>query len=153
MPAPIVPIGTALARLVAKHGLPAVQKAIASTGKGNAAKQAAIQSARKNHPVGKGLPNQGAKAKVYDIKTKSEIKNPKPVPTKVAKKAPAKKATKPPTKPLKLTTRGKVVATGAAGAGTVGTIKGMKKAGEMNAARIRRNKSKSEPVPRNPRKQ
>jgi hypothetical protein len=97
------------------------------------------EDAMKKHPAGKGLPNQGAKAKVYDIKTGSQIKNPKPV--------------KPPQKPLNLTTRGKVVATVGTGAAAVGTTKGMKKAGEANAARIRRNKAKSVPVPRNPRKQ
>ena len=60
---------------------------------------------------------------------------------------------KAPAKPLGLTTRGKVVATAGTLAAAAGTNKGMKKAGEMNAARIRRNKSKSVPVPRNPRKQ
>jgi hypothetical protein len=100
------------------------------------------EDAMKKHPAGKGLPNQGAKAKVYDIKTKGEVKNPKPV-----------KPAKPAQKPLNLTTRGKVVATVGTGVAAVGTTKGMKKAGEMNAARIRRNKAKSVPVPRNPRKQ
>jgi hypothetical protein len=97
------------------------------------------QDAMKKHPAGKGLPNQGAKAKVIDIKTKAEVKKPKPV--------------KPPQKPLNLTTRGKVVATVGTGVAAVGTTKGMKKAGEMNAARIRRNKSKSVPVPRDRKKQ
>lgn len=100
------------------------------------------EDAMKKHPAGKGLPNQGAKAKVYDIKTKGEVKNPKPV-----------KPAKPAQKPLNLTTRGKVVATVGTGAAAVGTTKVMKKAGEANAARIRRNKAKSVPVPRNPRKQ
>jgi hypothetical protein len=153
MPAPIVPIGVALARLIAKHGLPAVQKAMTSTRKGNAARQAAVDSAKKKHPSGKGLPNQGAKAKVLDIKTGAEVKNPKPVPRKVAKKAPAKKAVKPPQKPLNLTTRGKATAVVGTGAAAVGTTKVMKKAGEKNAERLRKTKSKSVPVPRNPRKQ
>jgi hypothetical protein len=139
MPAPIVPIGVALARLIAKHGLPAVQKAMTSTRKGNAARQAAVDSAKKKHPSGKGLPNQGAKAKVIDIKTKAEVKKPKPV--------------KPPQKPLNITTRGKATAVVGTGAAAVGTTKVMKKAGEKNAERIRKNKSKSVPVPRNPRKQ
>ena len=60
---------------------------------------------------------------------------------------------KAPAKPSGLTTRGKAVATAGTLAAAAGTTKGMKKAGEMNAARIRRNKSKSVPVPRNPRKQ
>lgn len=61
---------------------------------------------------------------------------------------------KAPAKPLGLNTRGQVVAIVGTGAvATAGTIKGMKKAGEANAARIRRNKAKSVPVPRNPRKQ
>jgi hypothetical protein len=97
------------------------------------------EDAMKKHPAGKGLPNQGAKAKVYDIKTGQPAKNPKPV--------------KPPQKPLNLTTRGKAAAVVGTGAAVVGTTKGMKKAGEANAARIRRNKAKSVPVPRNPRKQ
>jgi hypothetical protein len=97
------------------------------------------EDAMKKHPAGKGLPNQGAKAKVIDIRTKAEVKKPKPV--------------KPPQKPLNLTTRGKAVATAGTLAAAVGTTKGMKKAGEANAARIRRNKAKSVPVPRNPRKQ
>jgi hypothetical protein len=67
-------------------------------------------------------------------------------------KAPVKPA-KPAQKPLNLTTRGKAAAVVGTGVAVVGTTKGMKKAGEMNAARIRRNKSKSVPVPRNPRKQ
>lgn len=67
-------------------------------------------------------------------------------------KAPVKPA-KPAQKPLNLTTRGKVVATAGTLAAAAGTTKGMKKAGEANAARIRRNKTKSVPVPRNPRKQ
>lgn len=58
-----------------------------------------------------------------------------------------------PKKPVTLTTRGKVVATVGTGAAAVGTTKAMKKAGEKNAERIRKNKSKSVPVPRNPRKQ
>jgi hypothetical protein len=95
--------------------------------------------AMRKHPAGKGLPNQGAKAKVYDIKTGAEAKNPKPV--------------KPASKPMGVTTRGKVVGTVVGGAAVVGTTKGMKRAGEANAARIRRNKAKSVPVPRNPRKQ
>jgi hypothetical protein len=103
------------------------------------------EDAMKKHPAGKGLPNQGAKAKVYDIRTGAEAKNPKPV-------KPAKPA-KPAQKPLNLTTRGKAAAVVGTGVAAVGTTKGMKKAGEMNAARIRRNKSKSVPVPRNPRKQ
>jgi hypothetical protein len=97
------------------------------------------QDAMKKHPAGKGLPNQGAKAKVIDIKTKTEVKKPKPV--------------KPPQKPLNLTTRGKAAAVVGTGVAAVGTTKVMKKAGEKNAERIRKNKSKSVPVPRNPRKQ
>jgi hypothetical protein len=62
-------------------------------------------------------------------------------------------ATKAAPKPMGITTRGKVVGTVVGGAAVVGTTKGMKKAGEANAARIRRNKAKSVPVPRNPRKQ
>lgn len=143
MPAPIVPFGAALARLIAKHGLPAVKRAINSAGKSKTARQAGVASAKKIHPSGKGLPNQGAKAKVIDIKTKAEVKKPKPV--------------KPPQKPLNFTPRGRTVATAGAvvgtGAAAAGTTKVMKKAGEANAARIRRNKAKSAPVPRNPRKQ
>lgn len=61
---------------------------------------------------------------------------------------------KPPAqKSLNLTTRGKAVATAGTLAAAAGTTKGMKKVGEANAARIRRNKAKSVPVPRNPRKQ
>ena len=103
------------------------------------------EDAMKKHPAGKGLPNQGAKAKVYDIRTGAEAKNPKPV-------KPVRPA-KPAQKPLNLTTRGKAVATAGTVAAGVGTVKGMKKAGEMNAARIRKNKAKSVPVPRNPKKQ
>ena len=60
---------------------------------------------------------------------------------------------KAPVKSSGITTRGKAVATAGTLAAAAGTVKGMKKAGEANAARIRRNKSKSVPVPRNPRKQ
>lgn len=100
------------------------------------------EEAKGKHPAGKALPNKGKNADVIDIKTKAKIKNPKPV-----------KPAKPAQKPLNLTTRGKTVATAATGVAAVGTVKGMKKAGEMNAARIRRNKSKSVPVPRDRRKQ
>jgi hypothetical protein len=56
-------------------------------------------------------------------------------------------------KPVSLTTRGKATAIAGTGVAIVGTTKGMKKAGEKNAERIRKNKSKSVPVPRDRKKQ
>ena len=101
------------------------------------------EDAMKKHPAGKGLPNQGAKAKVIDIRTRQE-----------RAKAPVKRTlasdTKRVIKSPKTKVAGASVGTAVAAAGT---IKGMKKAGEANAARIRRNKSKSVPVPRDRKKQ
>jgi hypothetical protein len=102
------------------------------------------EDAMKKHPAGKGLPNQGAKAKVYDFRTGQEVKPSAPVKRTLA--SDTKRVIKSP----KTKVAGASVGTAVAAAGT---IKGMKKAGEANAARIRRNKAKSVPVPRNPRKQ
>jgi len=102
------------------------------------------QDAMKKHPAGKGLPNQGAKAKVYDFRTGQEVKPSAPVKRTLA--SDTKRVIKSP----KTKVAGASVGTAVAAAGT---IKGMKKAGEANAARIRRNKSKSVPVPRDRKKQ
>lgn len=102
------------------------------------------EDAMKKHPAGKGLPNQGAKAKVYDFRTGNEVKPSAPVKRTLA--SDTKRVIKSP----KTKVAGASVGTAVAAAGT---IKGMKKAGEANAARIRRNKAKSVPVPRDRKKQ
>ena len=102
------------------------------------------EDAMKKHPAGKGLPNQGAKAKVYDFRTGKEVEPSAPVKRTLA--SDTKRVIKSP----KTKVAGASVGTAVAAAGT---IKGMKKAGEANAARIRRNKSKSVPVPRDRKKQ
>lgn len=52
------------------------------------------QDAMKKHPAGKGLPNQGAKAKVYDFRTGQEVKPSAPVKRTLA--SDAKKVAKSP---------------------------------------------------------
>jgi hypothetical protein len=52
------------------------------------------EDAMKKHPAGKGLPNQGAKAKVYDFRTGKEVKPSAPVKRTLA--SDAKKVAKSP---------------------------------------------------------
>jgi L-lactate utilization protein LutC len=69
MPAPIVPIGVALARLIAKHGLPAVQKAMKSPAKVPQKKVVSIST--KKPLTSTQMKTRNAKARVDRVK-KSE---------------------------------------------------------------------------------